>query len=103
MVDMERRWLAVGKFWDLIQTHVDAQSYPPSERQLARRLGVTPSTLANWRTPKQLIERRHIEAVADLAGVSYMRALDALLEDIGYIPRSDQGPEAPEKGKRRTG
>lgn len=76
----------MGKFYDLIQAHVDEQDYPPSERQLARRLGVTASTLANWRTPKQLIEKQHIEAVAELAGVSYARALDALLDDIGYLP-----------------
>jgi transcriptional regulator with XRE-family HTH domain len=76
----------VGKFYGLIQQHVDEQAYPPSERELARRLGVTPSTLANWRHPKKLAEKRHIEAVAELAGVSYTRALDALLEDIGYLP-----------------
>lgn len=86
MTVMDRRWGPVGKFYDLIQAHVDEQAYPPSERELARRLGVTPSTLSNWRTPKKLIEKRHIEAVADLAGVSYARALDALLDDIGYAP-----------------
>lgn len=83
---MMRGSTTMGKFWDLIQAHIDEQPYPPSERQLARRLNVTPSTLANWREPKQLIEKRHIEAVADLAGVTYARALDALLYDAGYLP-----------------
>jgi transcriptional regulator with XRE-family HTH domain len=81
----------MGKFYDLIQRHIDEQPYPPSERKVARTLGVTPSTLSNWREPKQLIEKRHIESVAELAGVTYARALDALLDDIGYMPPQGRG------------
>lgn len=82
----------MGRFYDLIQQHIDEQTYPPSDRELARKLNVTPSTLANWRNPRKLIERGHIEAVADLAGVSYTRALDALLDDIGYLPKRERRP-----------
>lgn len=90
---MDGRQIPVGKFYDLIQQHVEDQTYPPSERQVARLLGVTPSTLANWRTPKQLIEKKHIVAVAELAGVRYERALDALLDDIGYRTERDEPGE----------
>jgi transcriptional regulator with XRE-family HTH domain len=84
----------VGKFYDLIQQHMDAQQYPVTERQVARRLGVTQTTLANWRTPKKLIAKDHIVAVAELAGVRYSQALDALLEDIGYLTeQQDPKPE----------
>jgi transcriptional regulator with XRE-family HTH domain len=84
------RWGPVGKFYDLIQHHMDEQPYEVSSRAIARRLGVTQTTLSNWRAPKQLIERRHIEAVAELVGISYARALEALMEDIGYSPRTPQ-------------
>lgn len=96
MVGMREAVVRVGRFYDLIQQHVNEQTYPPSERELARRLRVTPSTLANWRTPKRLIEKAHLEAVAELTGVPYIRVLDALLEDIGYIPKSRPDPEEPE-------
>lgn len=90
---MSRQGVTVGKFFDLIQRHIDEQPYPPSERQIAKRLGVTQTTLTNWRTPKGLIEKRHIVEVAELAGVRYERALDALLDDIGYRTERDEPGE----------
>ena len=83
----------VGKFYDLIQSHIDAQPYRVTDRQVARRLGVTQTTLTNWRTPKQLIAKEHIVAVAHLAGVRYTQALDALLEDIGYLNEAQPSPD----------
>lgn len=80
----------MGKFWDLIQQHMDDQRYTPSERKVAKQLGVTPSTLSNWRDVKQLITAEHIQAVAELTGAPYGKVLDALLEDIGYWPPPGQ-------------
>jgi transcriptional regulator with XRE-family HTH domain len=74
----------MGKLYDLIQEHVDAQTYPPSERQLAKELGVSQTTLANWRTPKKLIAKEHLESIARVTRNPYGRVLEALLEDIGY-------------------
>lgn len=75
----------MGKFYDLIQEHIDSQPYEVTERAVARRLGVTQTTLSNWRNPKRLIAKEHIVAVSKLAGVRYERARDALLSDIGYL------------------
>jgi transposase len=88
----------MGRLYDLIQAHIDAQAYPPSPRQVAKMIGVTQTTLTNWRTPKQLIDRSHLEAIARVTGVPYIRVLDALLEDIGYIPAAPNKtpPEADE-------
>lgn len=83
---------AVGKFFDLIQEHIDSQPYHVTERQVARRLGVSQTTLTNWRTPKKLIDKPHIVAVSELTGVRYGRVLDALLEDIGYLNEGDPDP-----------
>lgn len=82
----------MGKFYDLIQQHMDAQPYPVTERQVARRLGVTQTTLTNWRTPKKLIAKEHIVAVSRLAGVRYSQALDALLDDINYLTEAGDTP-----------
>lgn len=82
----------MGKLFELIQAHIDSQEYPPSERDVARKLGVSPTTLANWRNPKKLIDKEHLVAIANVTGNSYMRVLDALLEDIGYAtPRDNPG------------
>lgn len=74
----------MGKLYDLIQEHIDAQPYAVSERQVARAIGVTPTTLANWREPKRLIEKKHLLSIARVTRNPYGRVLEALLEDIGY-------------------
>lgn len=75
----------MGKLYDLIQAHIDAQPYGVSERQVAKAIGVTQTTLSNWREPKKLIEKKHLAAISRVTGVPYLRVLDALLEDIGYL------------------
>lgn len=74
----------MGRLWDIVQKHIDSAPYPPSERQVAAKLGVSPTTLANWREPKKLPSRENLEAIAELAGVRYSVVLDAALYDTGY-------------------
>lgn len=74
----------MGRLWELIQRHIDNAPYPPSERTLARKLGVSPTTLGNWRDPKKLPSRENLQAIADLVGVRYSVVLDAALMDTGY-------------------
>lgn len=74
----------MGRLWDIVQRHIDSAPYPPSERQVAAKLGVSPTTLANWREPKKLPSRENLEAIAALAGVRYSVVLDAALYDTGY-------------------
>lgn len=81
----------MGKFYDLIQAHIDSQRYPVTERQVARALGVSQTTLSNWRKPKKLIDKDHLIAVSELTGVRYGRVLDALLEDIDYLNEGSRG------------
>lgn len=83
----------MGRLFDLLQTHVDAQPYDVSWADVARKIGVSRQTVLNWREPKKLIAPDHLEAVARVTGVPYLRVLDALLKDIGYL--SDEGGAPP--------
>lgn len=74
----------MGKLWELLQRHINSSPYPPSERQVAAKLGVAPATLGNWRDPKNLPTRENLQAIADLIGVRYSVVLDAALYDTGY-------------------
>ncbi|HEY3559707.1 MAG TPA: helix-turn-helix transcriptional regulator [Kribbella sp.] len=74
----------MGRLWDIVQRHIDSAPYPPSERQIAAKLGVSPTTVGNWRDPKKLPTRENLEAIAELAGVRYSVVLDAALYDTGY-------------------
>lgn len=92
---------AVGEFYDIIQRHIDAQPYGVSDRKIAKELGVTQTTLSNWRTPKKLIDKRHVIAVSKLTGVPYERVRDALLYDIGWMREGD--PTPPVEPRRQSG
>lgn len=78
----------MGQLYDLIQAHMDAQPYEVRPADVARKLGVSRQTVLNWREPTGWVSRRHLEGIAQLTGVPYLRVLDAMLEDIGYISRT---------------
>lgn len=75
----------MGKLWEIVREHVDSSMYPPSERQVAKRLGISPTALANWRHPKSLPAAENLRSLARLTGQPYSRVLDAALEDAGYL------------------
>lgn len=75
----------MGRLYDLIQEHLDSQRYPPSERQLAKEIGVTQTTLSNWREPKGMIAKEHLESIARVTRNPYRVVRDAWLEDIGML------------------
>lgn len=79
----------MGKLYDLIQEHIDAQPYEVSARQVAKAIGVTQTTLSNWREPKTVIAKKHLLSIARVTRNPYHRVLDALLEDIDLL---DAGP-----------
>lgn len=75
----------MGAFWDIIQTELDRERFDVSDRKLAQRLGVSPSTIANWRSGvHSLPEIKNLRAVADFAGRSYEDVLLAALADTGH-------------------
>lgn len=78
----------MGRLWDIVQTHIDAQPYGVSQRRIAEKLGISPTALGNWRDPKALPDPANLHALANLTGTPYLRVLDAALEDAGYIPRA---------------
>lgn len=92
----------MGRLYGLIQEHIDAQPYRVSERAIAQKLEVSPTTLRNWRKPTKLIEKEHLLAIVRLTGHPYPRVLDALLEDIGYLqPDAPPPSPPPATGRRR--
>lgn len=89
----------MGKLYDIIQTHMDSQPYGVSQRQVASKLGVSPTTLKNWRTPRELVDKQHLLAISHLTGVPYLRVLDALLDDIGYLREDESSSADPKAGE----
>ena len=90
----------MGHLHDVLMAHLAAQPYPVSQRRLAQRLRVAPSTLENWRTPRELIAKEHLVAIARVCEVPYAEVLAALLHDVGYL-HEEQVPVAAPRGRRR--
>lgn len=73
-----------GHLWVIIQTHIDAQPYHVSHRQIARAIGVSSSSLSNWKYATGLPSVENLHAIAEVTGAPYRRVLDAALIDAGY-------------------
>lgn len=85
----------MGNLWEIVRGHIDSSMYPPSERQVAKRLGISPTALANWRNPKSLPGAENLRSLARIAGVPYVQVLQAALEDAGYLePAPAESPRA---------
>lgn len=88
-----------GELWALIQQWLDAIPYPPSQRRLAARVGVSSSALTEWKYGRGFPTPDNLKALAEEIGVPYERVLDAALIDRGYrTPRDPK--EASEKPSR---
>lgn len=75
----------MGAFWDVIQRELDRERFHVSDRKLAARLGVSPSTIGNWRDGlRQLPAEKNLRAVADFAGRSYEDVLIIALSETGH-------------------
>lgn len=72
----------------IVQRFVDENDR--TEAWIARQMGVAGQTLNSWSTRglSKLPEAWMIKALARVTGTPYRDVLDAILEDIGYLPAS---------------
>lgn len=93
----------MGRLFDLIIEHRQAhEPYPPSYARIAEQVGVSRQTLLNWRTPTKLLDKEHLEALAEVTRVPYERVLDALLEDIGYLRKEQKAAVGPPRKRAKS-
>lgn len=84
----------LGELGRLIKTWANAQRFPPSQRELARELGVSQQLVSNWMRGnyKASLKPSHLAAVArmlgdpDPNGRIYQGALTSMLRDLGLVP-----------------
>jgi len=73
----------------LIEAYRDRQKYRPKNADLARDLHVARSTVGNW-LDGTMPKPAHLRVLSTLLDVPYLRVLDAVLEDAGYLPRAGE-------------
>jgi transcriptional regulator with XRE-family HTH domain len=94
----------MGQLGRFIDEYKDRQEYRPSSADIAKRLGVSKSTVGNW-YDGSMPSPENLRALSTLIGVSYTRLLDAALVDAAYLPREsdrdDAAPTTPAEWDRR--
>jgi transcriptional regulator with XRE-family HTH domain len=73
------------RLWRLVQDYLDRQPFPPSDRRLAQRVGVSPTTIGSWRRGEltQTPKVDNLDRLADLIGVPYRTVHRAAALDAG--------------------
>ena len=79
----------MGRLYDIIQAHIDAQQHGTSVRKVALAIGVSPTTVSNWRNITELPSRENLEAIARVTGSTYEEVFYAANLDAGYIVETD--------------
>jgi transcriptional regulator with XRE-family HTH domain len=85
----------MGRLFDIIQAHMDLQPYGATQSAVAKALGVSRTTIGNWRNPKELIDREHLVKISEVTGTPHAVVLNALLYDIGYLGGDAEHPTSP--------
>lgn len=79
-----------GHLWAVIQEWMDAMPYPPSQGRLADRLGISRSSMTDYKFARSMPSPDFLHALAAEIGAPYERVLDAALKDAGY--RAEEPP-----------
>ncbi|HLR95117.1 MAG TPA: helix-turn-helix transcriptional regulator [Jiangellaceae bacterium] len=90
-----------GQLWRIIERYIDGFTYPPSERAVAKKMGIKATTMNNWKhaTMTRLPDVDHLEAIARVTGVPYEEVMDAALADTGYLPVRKRDQPSQRRGK----
>lgn len=93
----------VGHLWRLVQSWLDSEGEELTRRQLAKRLGVSPYTLANWEYGISSPSPRNLHRLSKQTGINYEQLVDAMLHDRGYKGATETDmARTPRKGNSRV-
>jgi transcriptional regulator with XRE-family HTH domain len=80
-----------GHLWAVIQEWLDTFKYrPPSQNELAPKLGVSPSSLSDYKYARTMPPPEFVLRLSVEIQTPYERVLDAVLHDHGYRGKSLQ-------------
>lgn len=73
-----------GHLWTVIQSWLDAMTFPPSQAKLAEKLEVSASALSDYKYARHMPTGQTLRKLADVIQVPYEVVLDAALKDHDY-------------------
>lgn len=96
----------VSHLWRLVEDWRKSQRFDVTQAALARDIGVARSAVSQWKSGAATPTPENMRAIQSATGIRYRDLLDALLQDLGYLPPTkkegdDGGDTAPtRKGAR---
>lgn len=79
-----------SNLWVLIQTWLDAQPFTVSQRQLAKKLDVSPGMLTYWKTNQGSPNPESLNAIVEVTAIPKSALIRAMLLDQGYVDDADE-------------
>ena len=77
----------VTQLWKLVEDWRHRQRFKPSQAALARDIGVARGALTQWKYDESRPTPAHMRALQSATGIRYRDLLDAMLTDMGYLPK----------------
>lgn len=73
------------ELYAIVQRHID--NYGPSEAEVARRIGLSPQALNQWKNKglRKLPSKQALTGLSRVTRTRYEDVLDAALRDAGYL------------------
>lgn len=72
--------------WRLVENWRESQRFDVTQAALARDIGVARSAVSQWKLGKSTPTPENMRAIQSATGIRYRDLLDALLQDMGYLP-----------------
>lgn len=89
------------RLWALIDNWLNTQMFPPSQNQLAQKIGVARNAVSKWKYGQARPTPQNLHKLADITNIPFITLRTALVEDLGYTtepPQQDPQPgTSPEK------
>lgn len=82
------------QLWRLVDGWRRQQRFPPSQSALAKDIGVARGAVTQWKYGETRPTPDHMRRLQSATGLRYRDLLDAMLIDMGYLPKERDGNEA---------
>lgn len=73
--------------WRLIEQWRTSQRFNVSQAALAKDIGVSRSVISQWKYGESRPTPANMRALQSATGLRYRDLLDAMLQDLGYLPK----------------
>lgn len=83
------------QLWRLVESWRRHQRFNVTQSALAKDIGVARGAISQWKYGETRPTPDHMRRLQSATGLRYRDLLDAMLQDMGYLPKEDASDGAP--------